>query len=172
MFRRRKRGVPGLNTTSTADISFMLLIFFLVTTNMDVDKGLIRQLPPDRKNDNQESFVSKGTTLDLTITSHSKLLIDGKPSSFEGLDKKIEVFVNRVGKRHLIKVDVDPQASYVSAYNQLRNQTAQRLFGCSYTSLSADRKEQVKDACPQRIAEQYHAGGSPAQSLNGKGTQQ
>ena len=166
MFRRRKREVPGLNTTSTADISFMLLIFFLVTTNMDVDKGLIRQLPPDRKNDNQESFVSKGTTLDLTITSHSKLLIDGKPSSFEGLDK----------------VDVDPQASYdsyfqlqnqlVSAYNQLRNQTAQRLFGCSYTSLSADRKEQVKDACPQRIAEQYHVGGSPAQSLNGKGTQQ
>ena len=154
MFRRRKREVPGLNTTSTADISFMLLIFFLVTTNMDVDKGLIRQLPPDRKNDNQESFVSKGTTLDLTITSHSKLLIDGKPSSFEGLDKKIEVFVNRVGKKHL------------------RNQTAQRLFGCSYTSLSADRKEQVKDACPQRIAEQYHAGGSPAQSLNGKGTQQ
>ena len=182
MFRRRKREVPRLNTTSTADISFMLLIFFLVTTNMDVDKGLIRQLPPDRKNDNQESFVSKGTTLDLTITSHSKLLIDGKPSSFEGLDKKIEVFVNRVGKRHLIKVDVDPQASYdsyfqlqnqlVSAYNQLRNQTAQRLFGCSYTSLSADRKEQVKDACPQRIAEQYHAGGSPVQSLNGKGTQQ
>ena len=67
MFRRRKREVPGLNTTSTADISFMLLIFFLVTTNMDVDKGLIRQLPPDRKNDNQESFVSKGTILDLSL---------------------------------------------------------------------------------------------------------
>jgi biopolymer transport protein ExbD len=43
---RRKRTVPGLNTTSTADISFMLLIFFLVTTSMDTDKGLARRLPP------------------------------------------------------------------------------------------------------------------------------
>ena len=39
IFRRNKHETPGLNTTSTADISFMLLIFFLVTTSMDVDKG-------------------------------------------------------------------------------------------------------------------------------------
>ena len=45
IFRRKRREVPGLNTTSTADISFMLLVFFLVTTSMDVDKGMNRQLP-------------------------------------------------------------------------------------------------------------------------------
>ena len=44
--RRRHREVPGLNTTSTADISFMLLVFFLVTSSMDSDKGLGRKLPP------------------------------------------------------------------------------------------------------------------------------
>ena len=38
--------MPQLNTTSTADISFMLLIFFLVTSSMDTDKGLTSQLPP------------------------------------------------------------------------------------------------------------------------------
>ena len=101
IFRRHKHEVPGLNTTSTADISFMLLIFFLVTTNMDIDKGLPRQLPPYNKEENQESFVSKGTTLDLTLTSRSQLLVDGKPSPVEGLEGKIEAFVNRVGKRHL-----------------------------------------------------------------------
>ena len=37
--------MPVLNTTATADISFMLLTFFLVTTSMDVDRGLVRQLP-------------------------------------------------------------------------------------------------------------------------------
>jgi biopolymer transport protein ExbD len=37
--------VPSLNTTSTADISFMLLIFFLVVSSMDIDKGLERLLP-------------------------------------------------------------------------------------------------------------------------------
>ena len=46
MFERKKRQVPSLNTTSTADISFMLLILFLVTSSMDIDKGLTRQLPP------------------------------------------------------------------------------------------------------------------------------
>ena len=110
IFRRRKHQVPSLNTTSTADISFMLLIFFLVTTNMDIDKGLSRQLPPYNKEESQESFVSKGTTLDLTITATNKLLVNGEPSRIEGLDKKVETFVNNVGKKHLIKVDVDPQA--------------------------------------------------------------
>ncbi len=46
LIKRQKRRVPQLNTTATADISFMLLTFFLVTTSMDVDKGLVRQLPP------------------------------------------------------------------------------------------------------------------------------
>ena len=40
-----KRKVPGLNQSSTADISFILLIFFLVTTSMDIDSGLSRRLP-------------------------------------------------------------------------------------------------------------------------------
>lgn len=43
---KKKKKVPGLNTSSTADISFMLLIFFLVTTSMDTDAGLSRRLPP------------------------------------------------------------------------------------------------------------------------------
>ena len=46
MFKRKKHIVPSLNTTSTADISFILLIFFLVTSSMDIDKGLGRVLPP------------------------------------------------------------------------------------------------------------------------------
>ena len=45
-FRRRHRDIPELNTTSTADISFMLLVFFLVTSSMDSDKGLGRKMAP------------------------------------------------------------------------------------------------------------------------------
>lgn len=40
---RKKRGVPGINSSSTADIAFMLLIFFLITTSMDTDRGLARR---------------------------------------------------------------------------------------------------------------------------------
>lgn len=41
-----KRKTPGINGSSSADIAFMLLIFFLITTSMDTDKGLARRLPP------------------------------------------------------------------------------------------------------------------------------
>ena len=43
---KKKRKVPGLNGSSLADISFILLIFFLITTSMDTDTGLVRRLPP------------------------------------------------------------------------------------------------------------------------------
>lgn len=43
---KSKRKVPAINGSSTADIAFILLIFFLITTSMDTDKGLKRRLPP------------------------------------------------------------------------------------------------------------------------------
>ena len=55
MAKKGKREVPELNSSSTADISFILLIFFLITTSMDTDQGLARRLPPppeqNQKND-------------------------------------------------------------------------------------------------------------------------
>ena len=41
----KKRKVPGINGSSSADIAFMLLLFFLLTTSMDTDMGLARRLP-------------------------------------------------------------------------------------------------------------------------------
>ena len=96
-FRHRQHSVPQLNTTSTADISFMLLIFFLVTTNMDVDKGLARQLPPPERQERQESVVDKGTMLELTLTADNRLLADGRPMPVSQLRARVEAFVTQVG---------------------------------------------------------------------------
>ena len=169
MFKRKSRRVPSLNTTSTADISFMLLIFFLVTTNMDIDKGLRRQLTPTGKDDVQQSFVEKGTTLRLAINAENQLSLDDKPFPMDKLRYEVENFVKRVGKRHLVTVSVDSQASYdtyfamqqelVAAYRDLREQTALRLFGNHYAALSQAQRDKVKDDCPQRIAEQYNGKG-------------
>ena len=54
---RKKRKVPGLNASSTADISFILLIFFLVVTSMDTDTGLARRLPPPPDPNQEEDDV-------------------------------------------------------------------------------------------------------------------
>ena len=46
IYRRPNRKIPEINASSTADIAFLLLIFFLLTTSMDTDSGLLRRLPP------------------------------------------------------------------------------------------------------------------------------
>ena len=51
------RTVPEINSSSTADIAFLLLIFFLITTSMDTDRGLARQLPPPPEKDQVDNDV-------------------------------------------------------------------------------------------------------------------
>lgn len=173
--RRREHIVPGLNTTSTADISFMLLIFFLVTTNMDVDKGLMRQLPPADKQERQETLVEEGTTMAIRISADNRLFVNDSPLSVGKLRQRVETFVMRVGKRHLVTIDADPMASYdvyfhvqdelVAAYNILRDKAALKIYGRKYAALEQWQKDKVKEACPQRIAEQYN--GSDAEKGGG-----
>ena len=168
MIKRRKHIVPALNTTSTADISFMLLIFFLVASSMDVDKGLLRQLPPaDTKEEPLEVDVSKERLMELKITGDNQLLLDGRPVEVNGLRNRVAEFVSRVGSKHLISIDADPNSSYetyfkmqneiVVAYAMVRNELAKRKFGQPLSRLTNDKRDEVKALLPQRIAEIYHS---------------
>ena len=73
----KKRKTPGINGSSSADIAFMLLIFFLITTSMDTDKGLARRLPPpvpkDQKNDTDVD-IKKRNLLVVLINSNNQIL--------------------------------------------------------------------------------------------------
>jgi biopolymer transport protein ExbD len=168
MIKRRKHIVPALNTTSTADISFMLLIFFLVASSMDVDKGLLRQLPPaDTKEEALEVDVSKERLMELKITGDNQLLLDGQSIEVSGLRNRVAEFVSRVGSKHLISIDADPNSSYetyfkmqneiVVAYAMVRNELAKRKFGQPLSRLTNDKRDEVKALLPQRIAEIYHS---------------
>lgn len=167
LIRRKQHEPPGLNTTSTADISFMLLIFFLVTTSMDVDKGLLRQLPsPEpQKKEQQQSVVDKANLMALRLTAGDTLLVNGKPMQVSQLKEETIRFVHRLGKKHLISIESDRDADYnlyfqmqnqlMEAYSQLRNETAQKKYHKDYALLNNDQKEQVRNICPQRITESY-----------------
>lgn len=167
LIRRKQRETPGLNTTSTADISFMLLIFFLVTTSMDVDKGLLRQLPsPEpQKKEQQQSVVDKANLMALRLTAGDTLLVNDKPMKVSLLKEETIRFVHRLGKKHLISIESDRDADYnlyfqmqnqlMEAYSQLRNETAQKKYHRDYALLNNDQKEQVRNICPQRITESY-----------------
>lgn len=176
IIRRKKRQVPGLNTASTADISFMLLIFFLVTTSMDVDKGLFSILPsPEpQKQEQQETAVDKSTLMALRITSQNQLLVNDKPQDVKLLQDEIVKFVHRLGTRHLISIESDRDANYdlyfqmqnqiMMAYQQIRDEYSQKHCGKDFASLSSEQKEKVRKACPLRITESYANAGEKKQA--------
>ena len=83
-----KRAAPEINAGSMADIAFLLLIFFLVTTTMDVDTGITRKLPPPGENEDEDIDVKDRNVLKVLINSHDRLLIDGKPGL--GSDLKVK----------------------------------------------------------------------------------
>ena len=82
---KKKRKVPGLNASSTADISFILLIFFLITTSMDTDMGLARRLPqpPEDEEVKQELKIKERNVMEVRINSQGYLWVkDGTASSY------------------------------------------------------------------------------------------
>jgi biopolymer transport protein ExbD len=140
MFRKRYRQqIPELNTTSTADISFMLLIFFLVTSSMDTDKGLLRQLAPPPVENQQPQDVNKDLVIRVELDSNDRLTCDGKEVSLEELQQAVIAMaqVNRMG--HVVSVQADRETTYeayfrmqdciVGAYHQLRDRYANEHVG-------------------------------------------
>lgn len=82
---KKKRKVPGLNASSTADISFILLIFFLITTSMDTDMGLARRLPqpPEDEEVKQELKIKERNVMEVRINSQGFLWVkDGTGSDY------------------------------------------------------------------------------------------
>lgn len=173
MFVRRHRRSFGLNTISTADISFVLLIFFLVTTSMDQNKGLVRQLPPMEPAEQTPTEVDRRDMLTFALAADGTVTVDGKPVADKDVAARVEQHVTSRGLRHIIAIDIDPDAEYqayfqlqnniVDAYRQLRDAEARRRYGHPMKGCSADERDQVRQACPQRIVENYveKGGGRP-----------
>lgn len=167
ILRRNKRTVPQLNTTSTADISFILLVFFLIMTSMDTDKGLARMLPPANKEDRQETTtdIERSNVLSIRLTAADRLTVDGKACDIGRLREKVTAFVENAADRqlHMINLEVDRQASYdsyfnvqneiVGAYKALRNKYASRIYGHVYDLCTPEQRETIRKHYPQRIIE-------------------
>jgi biopolymer transport protein ExbD len=141
--RRKRREVPELNSTSTADISFMLLVFFLVTSSMDTDKGLARQLPqPDNRLEEQDLLVKRRNVMQLRLDADNVLTCNGDVITPRDLTLSVADFVAneagdaekpemserevhlfgkcKVSDRHVIFIQVNPKATY-SAYFDMQN---------------------------------------------------
>ena len=90
---RKKKKVPEINASSMADISFLLLIFFLVTTTMDTDSGITRRLPPPVENPDMDVKVKERNILNVMINKYDKLMVNGKPCDVADLKDKTRDFI-------------------------------------------------------------------------------
>jgi len=72
------RKAPEINAGSMADIAFLLLIFFLVTTTMDVDTGITRKLPPPVEEPDQDIDVKERNVMKVLVNSRDRLMVNGK----------------------------------------------------------------------------------------------
>ena len=80
-----KRELPEINAGSMADIAFLLLIFFLVTTTMDVDTGISRKLPEKQDDDIKPPILKEKNVFIVTVNRNNEILVEG--DTFMTVDK-------------------------------------------------------------------------------------
>ena len=166
----KKRKTPGINGSSSADIAFMLLIFFLITTSMDTDKGLARRLPPpvpkDQKNDTDVD-IKKRNLLVVLINSNNQILCGDQFVDIKQLKERIKEFIDNpyndehkperveadvpffgkmmVTKNHVISLQNDRGTEY-QAYSKEK-------VGKNFADLDEEQQKAVQQIYPQKISE-------------------
>jgi biopolymer transport protein ExbD len=97
MAKDTNRVTPEINAGSMADIAFLLLIFFLVTTTIGADKGLQMLLPPEKTIDNPPSEVQDRNLFKVIINSKNELLVEDMPMRMDNLREEAKKFLANNG---------------------------------------------------------------------------
>ena len=94
-----KRDVPEINAGSMADIAFLLLIFFLVTTTMDVDTGINRKLPEKQPEDAPEPpKLKEKNVFIVTVNRNNDILVEGdKFMTVDEIREEAKKFIDNGG---------------------------------------------------------------------------
>lgn len=162
----RRKGAPEVNAGSMADIAFLLLIFFLVTTTIETDAGLDRMLPPIEPPDT-DVVIKQKNIFTVNINKNGQLLADENLMDIKDLRKAAMEFLDNGGdgscnyckgkkdasssdnpSKAIISLKNDRETKYgtyitvqnelVGAYNDLRNREAQRLYGRDFVDMEAE----------------------------------
>ena len=90
----RSKETPEVNAGSMADIAFLLLIFFLVTTTMDTDTGLVRKLPPwQPEADKEDVKIKERNVYPVLINKHNQLAVRGELMDIKMLSEGVKEFI-------------------------------------------------------------------------------
>lgn len=148
MGKGKKRGSTEINASSMADIAFLLLIFFLVTTTIDQDKGILHGLPPWTDVPPPDIELRERNVLEILVNSNNQLLVESEyiqiselraiavkhisnngklPNFSESPKKAIVSLKNDRGTSYDIYIQI--QNELKAAYRELRDIEADKLSG-------------------------------------------
>lgn len=159
------RKTPGLNTQSTADIAFLLLCYFLMTSTMDQQSGLQRRLPPmpDQNQKTEDTRVNKRNIIIVKINSSDRLFAGDQLLDVSQLKDKIKEFITNpnndpnLPEREMKNIEGYGEYPVSKGVISLQNDR-----GTSYRAYIAVQNELVKainevrdDFCKQNYGKAY-----------------
>lgn len=164
MIKKKKSHEANIPTSSMADIAFLLLIFFLVATIIDVDTGigltLPEYIPPEEI---EEVKVDPDRMAAILINESGEVLLDGKPISLFQIKNtlkpriisKIELPSN---KKLIVSLKTDRKTVYNAyiqaldqikmAYFEVRDEYSNSRFGTKFKDVNEEAQKVVKEAVP------------------------
>lgn len=92
-----KRSAPEVNAGSMADIAFLLLIFFLVTTTIEKDKGILRSLPPIDNSEVEPPVIKQKNLFTVLLNRHDQLLVEENEMDIKDLRQAAIDFLDNGG---------------------------------------------------------------------------
>ena len=174
---------PEVHAGSMADIAFLLLIFFLVSTTIANDKGIVRKIPepcpPGQKCDTE---INERNILSITINEEGELFINESITKYKDLKNILKEFIDNNGdlsctychgnqvstasdhpKKASISIETHQKTPYkvfitvqnelTAAYQELREQYITNVLKKEVDQLSKEEIKQVQEAYPFRISE-------------------
>ena len=161
-----------VNAGSMADIAFLLLIFFLVTTTIEEDKGVLVRLPPWSEEEPDILKFNKRNVYSILVNANNDLLVRGEPKQVEDLRDDIKEFIMNPTNREdfaessdeaIVSFKNDRGTKYETyieiyneiqaAYNELWDEYSNAKFGKDYEFLVLADRKAVREVIPKKLSE-------------------
>ena len=164
--KKRKIAEAAIPTSSMADIAFLLLLFFLVATVIDVDTGIGLVLP-EYVQDQTNVEVPKDRMAAVLINANDDVLIDGKVVTLSQIKDNLEPrLISKIAlpnnKKLIVSVKTDRQTRYNAyiqaldqikqAYNEVWDQYSNQNYGRPFKKLTDEQQAVVKEKIPYIIS--------------------
>ncbi|TVQ64774.1 MAG: biopolymer transporter ExbD [Balneolaceae bacterium] len=172
MFKKRGRGDAEIPMSSLADIAFLLLVFFLVVTTIDVDTGIGLILPPI-PDDIEPPPVRERNLMNILVNAQGMVLINEQPAAIANVRETVKRFIDNNGvdpdlsespddaivsiktdRRTPYNVYIDMIDEVMGAYEELRHQASMERFGVPFSSLEqgSERRAEIQELYPKKIS--------------------